>query len=70
MAYLSADLQNHATAFLMAQLQPPNFPTPLGVFRNVEKPSYEERVISHSRRRSNVRWAAGSAGARADCFDR
>ncbi|HEY4564755.1 MAG TPA: 2-oxoacid:ferredoxin oxidoreductase subunit beta [Thermoanaerobaculia bacterium] len=37
---------NSATAFLMAQLQPPNFPTPLGVFRNVEKPSYEERVIS------------------------
>ena len=36
---------NSATAFLMAQLQPPHFPTPLGVFRNVEKPSYEERVI-------------------------
>ena len=37
---------NPATAFLMAQLQPPHFPTPLGVFRNVEMPSYEERVIS------------------------
>jgi 2-oxoglutarate/2-oxoacid ferredoxin oxidoreductase subunit beta len=38
--------ENPATAFLMAQLQPPHFPTPLGVFRNVEMPSYEERVIS------------------------
>ncbi len=38
--------ENPATAFLMAQLQPPHFPTPLGVFRNVEMPSYEERVIT------------------------
>ncbi|MFL6236023.1 MAG: 2-oxoacid:ferredoxin oxidoreductase subunit beta [Thermoanaerobaculia bacterium] len=38
--------ENPATAFLMAQLQPPHFPTPLGVFRSVEMPSYEERVIA------------------------
>jgi 2-oxoglutarate/2-oxoacid ferredoxin oxidoreductase subunit beta len=38
--------ENPAMAFLAAQLQPPHFPTPLGVFRNVEMPSYEERVIS------------------------
>jgi 2-oxoglutarate ferredoxin oxidoreductase subunit beta len=38
--------ENPATAFLAAQLQPPHFPTPLGVFRDVEMPSYEERVIS------------------------
>jgi 2-oxoglutarate ferredoxin oxidoreductase subunit beta len=38
--------ENPATAFLAAQLQPPHFPTPLGVFRDIELPSYEERVIS------------------------
>src|SRR5262249_57862389 len=38
--------ENPAVAFLAAQLLPPHFPTPLGVFRNVEKAPYEERVIS------------------------
>jgi 2-oxoglutarate ferredoxin oxidoreductase subunit beta len=38
--------ENPATAFLAAQLQPPDFPTPLGVFRDVQMPSYEERVIA------------------------
>jgi 2-oxoglutarate/2-oxoacid ferredoxin oxidoreductase subunit beta len=38
--------QNPATAFLAAQLQPPNFPVPLGVFRDVQLPSYEERVLA------------------------
>ncbi len=32
-------------AFILAQMLPPLFPTPLGVFRSVEHPSYEERVV-------------------------
>jgi 2-oxoglutarate ferredoxin oxidoreductase subunit beta len=38
-------LENPATAFLAAQLLPPDFPTAIGVFRNVEEPTYESRVI-------------------------
>jgi 2-oxoglutarate ferredoxin oxidoreductase subunit beta len=38
-------LDNPATAFLAAQLLPPNFPTALGVFRNVTRPAYEELVV-------------------------
>jgi 2-oxoglutarate ferredoxin oxidoreductase subunit beta len=38
-------LDNPATAFLAAQLLPPDFPTAIGVFRNVEEPTYESRVI-------------------------
>ncbi len=37
-------LDNPATAFLAAQLQPPHFPTPLGVFRSVEATPYETLV--------------------------
>ncbi len=39
-------LDNPATAFLAAQLLPPNFPTPVGIFRSVELPAYEERVVA------------------------
>ncbi len=39
-------LDNPATAFLAAQLQPPDFPTPIGVLRAVERPTYEHRVVS------------------------
>jgi 2-oxoglutarate/2-oxoacid ferredoxin oxidoreductase subunit beta len=38
-------LENPATAFLAANLLPPEFPTALGVFRSVQMPSYEERVV-------------------------
>ncbi len=38
-------LDNPATAFLAANLLPPSFPTPLGVFRSVDMASYEERVV-------------------------
>jgi 2-oxoglutarate ferredoxin oxidoreductase subunit beta len=38
-------LDNPATAFLAAQLLPPQFPTALGVFRSVDKTSYEQRVV-------------------------
>ena len=34
-----------AIAFMLAQLEPPAFPAPIGVFRAVERPTYEERVI-------------------------
>ena len=39
------NLDNPATAFLGAQLLPPDFPTAVGVFRSVDVPSYEERVL-------------------------
>jgi 2-oxoglutarate ferredoxin oxidoreductase subunit beta len=39
------NLDNPATAFLAAQLLPPSFPTAVGVFRSVDMPSYEERVM-------------------------
>jgi 2-oxoglutarate ferredoxin oxidoreductase subunit beta len=39
------NLDNPATAFLAAQLLPPHFPTAVGVFRSVDMPSYEERVM-------------------------
>jgi 2-oxoglutarate/2-oxoacid ferredoxin oxidoreductase subunit beta len=39
------NLDNPASAFLAAQLLPPNFPTAVGVFRSVDMPSYEERVM-------------------------
>ncbi|HEX7185091.1 MAG TPA: 2-oxoacid:ferredoxin oxidoreductase subunit beta [Thermoanaerobaculia bacterium] len=40
-----ATLENPATAFLAAQLLPPHFPTALGLFRSVDVPAYEERVV-------------------------
>jgi 2-oxoglutarate ferredoxin oxidoreductase subunit beta len=48
-----AKLENPATAFLAAQLLPPHFPTALGVFRNVEMPSYEERVVEQVRQETD-----------------
>jgi 2-oxoglutarate ferredoxin oxidoreductase subunit beta len=36
---------NPVMAFLAAQLLPPHFPTPLGVLRAVDRPSYEDGVI-------------------------
>jgi 2-oxoglutarate ferredoxin oxidoreductase subunit beta len=38
-----------AMAFLLAQLEPPGFPTPVGVFRSVERPSYESGVLAQIR---------------------
>ena len=42
-------LDTPATAFLAAQLLPPEFPTALGVFRNVERPAYEDQVNAQVR---------------------
>ena len=39
------DETNPALAMLMAHLTPPDYPTPLGVLRSVEKPSFEEQVV-------------------------
>lgn len=33
-------------AFMMSQLQPPVFPTPIGILRSVDKPSYEAAAVS------------------------
>ncbi len=54
-----AKLENPATAFLAAQLLPPNFPTALGVFRSVEIPSYESRVVEQNRQETE-RLGAGT----------
>jgi len=35
------DSGNLALAFLLSRLQPPGFPTPIGIFRQVQEPSYE-----------------------------
>jgi 2-oxoglutarate ferredoxin oxidoreductase subunit beta len=35
-----------ALAALLAALEPPNFPTALGIFRDVEKPTYNELLLS------------------------
>jgi 2-oxoglutarate ferredoxin oxidoreductase subunit beta len=43
------NLENPATAFLAAQLLPPEFPTALGVFRNVDRPAYETQVADQVR---------------------
>jgi len=48
-------LDNPATAFLAAQLLPPEFPTALGVFRSVEMPSYEQRVVEQIQQETDRR---------------
>ena len=40
------DRQNPALAFLLAQLGPPDFPTPIGIFRAVDAPPYDAEVVS------------------------
>jgi 2-oxoglutarate ferredoxin oxidoreductase subunit beta len=37
--------QDPTFAFLMAQMQPPLFPTPVGIFRAVNEPTYDEEVV-------------------------
>ena len=48
-----------ALAFLLAQLEPPAFPTPVGVFRSVERPSYESGVLAQIKAQQD-RHGAGS----------
>ena len=43
------DRENPALAFLMSRLGAPDFPTPLGVFRAVDHPPYEEGIIAQIR---------------------
>ncbi|MGH7858409.1 MAG: 2-oxoacid:ferredoxin oxidoreductase subunit beta, partial [Candidatus Binatia bacterium] len=38
------DEHNPALAYLLSRLEPPNFPTPIGVFLAVDRPTYEGRV--------------------------
>ena len=33
-------------AYLLAGLQPPDFPTALGIFRQIEKPTYDDLLMS------------------------
>jgi 2-oxoglutarate ferredoxin oxidoreductase subunit beta len=37
---------NPAIAFMMAQIGPPEFPTPIGVFRDVSHATFEQRVVA------------------------
>lgn len=39
-------MESPALAFLASQLLPPEFPTPIGVFRSVDVPRYDEQVIA------------------------
>jgi 2-oxoglutarate ferredoxin oxidoreductase subunit beta len=48
------DEKDPALAFLLSMLQPPTFPTPIGVFRAVDRSTYESDVaeqIRHARQR-------------------
>ncbi len=40
------DETNPAMAMLMAQMLPPDYPTPLGVLRAVDRPVFEEQVVA------------------------
>ena len=35
-----------ALAFLLARMRHPEFPEPVGVFRDVNRPIYDERVVA------------------------
>jgi len=35
-------LQDPSVAFMLARMEQPDFPQPVGVFRSVERPSYDE----------------------------
>ena len=37
---------NPTIAFMLAQMQPPEFPTPIGVLRSVEMPTYEVEAVA------------------------
>jgi len=50
---------NPAIAFMIAQMGPPNFPTPLGVLRRVDVPSFESGVVGQIQRETE-RKGAGS----------
>ena len=50
---------NPAIAFMIAQMGPPNFPTPLGVLRRVDVPSFESGVVGQIERETE-RKGAGS----------
>jgi 2-oxoglutarate ferredoxin oxidoreductase subunit beta len=55
-AFLEADCHVHdpriedaGLAYLLSELGPPHFPVPLGIFRSVRVPTYEERIAEQSR---------------------
>ncbi|MCP4204787.1 MAG: 2-oxoacid:ferredoxin oxidoreductase subunit beta [bacterium] len=39
-------LDNSGMAFLLAQMTPPDFPTPIGILRSVEQPAYEDQIVA------------------------
>ena len=42
------DEHNAALAYLLSRLEPPQFPTPIGVFLQASKPTYEQRVVEQA----------------------
>ncbi len=41
-------LDNPAHAYLLSRMMYPEFPVPMGVFRNVQRPVYEEQVVAQN----------------------
>jgi 2-oxoglutarate ferredoxin oxidoreductase subunit beta len=51
------DERDDALAFLLSTMQPPKFPTPLGVFRAVERTTYDEAIntqLAHAKEQQGV----------------
>ncbi len=40
------DETNRAMGYFLSRLTPPEFPTPIGVFRAIERPTYEEGMAA------------------------
>jgi 2-oxoglutarate ferredoxin oxidoreductase subunit beta len=38
-------LKDPSVAFMLARMEQPDFPQPVGIFRAVERPSYEELMV-------------------------
>ena len=39
------DEKNPALAYLLSRLGPPEFPTPVGVFLSLDRPTYEQGIL-------------------------
>ena len=55
--------RSRAQAYLLAGLRPPDFPTALGIFRQVEKPTYDDLLMATDRRCDRQEWARRTVAA-------
>ncbi|MEM9594501.1 MAG: 2-oxoacid:ferredoxin oxidoreductase subunit beta [Acidobacteriota bacterium] len=53
------DETNPMLASLMAQMRPPHMPTPVGVFRSVEKPAFEQQVVAQIQHEIDTKGTGG-----------